>query len=320
MLIMLKIFSSSTSFFHSPIARARLEAAGHRVTYRDGERPLSADELEPLVAGYDVIIAGLEPYNERILRAALPTVRLVARVGAGYDNVDVAAAQRLGIPVTYTPGANAHAVAEHTLGILLALARQIPAMDRTVKQGRWQKAIGCELYGKTLGIIGAGGIGLEVARRARAFGMKLLATNRSSRPAAALELGIRFVSLEELLRQADVVSLHCNSKRGAPPLIDAQALALMKPSALLVNTARGALVDEAALFAALSSQRIAGAALDVFMHEPPTGSRLLGLDNVILTPHTGASAHEAIERMSDMAVDEIFCLAAARPFINQARS
>ena len=316
---MLKIFSTSNSFFNSPQARARLESHGHTVVYHNGEQPLTAAELKPLVAGYDVIIAGLEPYNQEILQAALPTLRLVARVGAGYDNIDVAAAKRLGIPVTYTPGANAQSVAEHTFGLLLALARHIPAMDRNVREGRWKKAVGCELYQKTLGIVGAGSIGLEVARRAKAFGMNLIAHDKYPRPEAVVELGLKYLPLEELLLRADVVTLHCNARPGAAPLIDSQALSQMKPSALLVNTARGSLIDEVALCEALANGRLAGAALDVYTTEPPSTPALLSLENVILTPHTGASVQEAIERMSDMAIDEIEHLAHGRPFEHLAK-
>jgi len=316
---MLKIFSTSNSFFNSPGARARLESLGHSVVYHNGEQPLTAAELKPLVAGYDVIIAGLEPYSDEILQAALPTLRLVARVGAGYDNIDVAAASRLGLPVTYTPGANAQSVAEHTFGLLLALARNIPAMDRNVREGRWKKAVGCELFQKTLGIVGAGSIGLEVAKRAKAFGMNLIAHDKFPRPEAVAELGIKYLPLDELLRRSDVVSLHCNARPGEPPLINAAALAQMKPTALLVNTARGALVDELALCEALTAGKLAGAALDVYTSEPPSTPDLLALHNVVLTPHTGASVQEAIERMSNMAIDEIENLAHCRPFSHLAK-
>jgi D-3-phosphoglycerate dehydrogenase len=231
------------------------------------------------------------------LLAAAPALRAIARAGTGVDNVDLDAASARGIVVLNAPGANSVSVAEHTLALMLALARNVTRADRSLKAGRWEKArlTGIELRGKTLGIVGLGRVGQEVALRARAFGMHLLAHDPYIASQVAEELGVDLVALDELCARADFISLHVPSTPATRHLFDAARLGQIKPGARLINTARGDLVDEDALADAIEAGRLAGAALDVFQEEPPRHHRLLSLPQVIVTPHIAASTAEAQE-------------------------
>lgn len=224
-------------------------------------------------------------------------LRVIGRAGVGVDNVDLEAATRQGIAVMNTPGANAVAVAEHTFALMLALARFIPRADATTRAGKWEKKSlqGSELRGKTLGIAGLGKVGLEVARRARSFAMNVIAHDPFVSSTVARELNLRLVSLDELYAESDYLSLHVGLTPQTAGMINAEAIQKMKRGARLVNCARGELIDDAALAAALQSGHLAGAALDVFPQEPPKNSPLLALPNVIATPHIAGSTHEAQE-------------------------
>ncbi len=226
-----------------------------------------------------------------------PRLRVIGRAGVGVDNVDVDTATRRGIVVMNTPGANAVAVAELTISLMLSLARHVPRADQLTRAGKWEKKSlqGTELRGKILGIVGLGRIGIEVSRRAKAFGMRVIASDPYVAPALAQELGIVLCQLEELYAQADYISLHLGLTPQTAGLLDAMAFARMKRGVRLVNCARGELVDEAVLAEALRSGQVAAAALDVFASEPPASSPLLALSNVVLTPHLGASTAEAQE-------------------------
>ena len=224
-------------------------------------------------------------------------LRVIGRAGVGVDNVDLEAATRLGIAVMNTPGANAVAVAEHTMTMALAMARHLCRADALMHAGKWEKKSlqGTELRGKTLGIVGLGRIGMEVSRRARAFGMKLVAHDPFVSPEVARQAEIELTTLEKVLAAADYVTLHLALTPQSAGMINAETLRQMKKGARLINCARGELVDEAAVAAALSHGHLAGAALDVFAEEPPKNSPLLTMPNVILTPHIGGSTHEAQE-------------------------
>jgi D-3-phosphoglycerate dehydrogenase len=228
-----------------------------------------------------------------------PRLRVIGRAGVGVDNVDVEAATRRGILVMNTPGGNAVSVAEHTFALLLALARSVPQANASIQAGRWEKSSlsGTELRGKTIGLVGLGRVGTEVARRARALEMKVLAYDPYVTPAAAREVEVDLVPLDDLLRQSDVVSLHTSLSAATEKMIDAAAIAKMKKGARLVNCARGELIDEAALAEALRSGHLAGAALDTFAQEPPKNSPLIGLPNLIATPHIAGSTAEAQEEV-----------------------
>jgi len=225
--------------------------------------------------------------------------------GVGVDHIDLKAAARLGIIVANCPGTNNQAVADLTIGLMLALARQIPAVDRKLRQHIWGRHSGSELWQKTLGLVGLGRVGCDVARRALGFEMKILAYDPYVSAAQARASQVTLAPLDEVIAAADFLSLHASLTDETRGLIGAAQLRQMKPTAYLINTARGGLVDEAALYQALTEGVIAGAALDAFAEEPPWNSLLLTLDNVVVTPHIGAHTREAIERVGLLAVQNV---------------
>jgi D-3-phosphoglycerate dehydrogenase len=226
-------------------------------------------------------------------------LRVVGRAGVGVDNIDLEAATKRGVLVMSTPGGNAVSVAEHTFALMLALARQVPRLDRAIHEGRWEKssAAGTEVRGKTLGLIGLGRIGSEVAVRADGFDMRVLGYDPFISEAAAQELNVELVPLDQLLAESDFISLHTALSPATQNLINAANIAKMKTGARIINAARGELIDEAALAAALKNGKLAGAAVDVFAEEPPKNSPLVGLPNVIGTPHVAGSTAEAQEEV-----------------------
>ena len=276
-----------------------LRDAGYELVECPNEQPLTAPELTEWITDVDGAILGLDAVTPEVLDRA-SRLRVISRYGVGIDAVDMAAATRRGAVVTITPGANSVAVAELTLALLLALARSIPYHDRHAKQDDWRRVQGMELFGATLGIVGLGQIGREVAQQAAALGMRVLFHD----PLVAGDLGglaVEPCALEELLATSDVVSLHLPVTDDTRHLIDAGALGRMKPTAYLINTARGGLVDEQALYEALTQKQIAGAACDVFATEPPDANGLVALDNFIATPHIGSATRQTTLRMGLMA-------------------
>jgi D-3-phosphoglycerate dehydrogenase len=259
------------------------------------------DELDRALAGAHALIVRSETRVTADLLARAPHLRVVARAGTGVDTIDVPAATRRGIAVMNAPGANTVSAGEHALGLLLALVRRIPEAAAAMRTGGWDRKRfeGTELRGKTMGVVGLGRIGAHVAQLARAFGMSVVAHDPYLLPERATELGVPLLALEDLLRAADVVTLHVALTDQTHHLINAERLRLMKPTAVLINTARGELVDEAALADAVREKRIGGAAIDVFAVEPlPADSPLRALDRVLLTPHLAASTAEAQERVA----------------------
>lgn len=245
---------------------------------------------------------------------ALPDLALIAVFGTGTDNIDLDAASRLGIAVTNAPGANARSVAEHAIALTLAVARAVPRHDRELRAGRWVHFEGPELEGKTFGVVGLGAIGRQAARMAAALGMRVLAWTPSENAARARAAGAEWVGLDDLLRRSDVVSLHLAASERSRGIIGARALALLKPTAILINTARGSLIDEDALVETLRAGRIFGAGLDVFADEPlPAGHPLTELENVVLTPHAGWVTREARERLLRLPVQNIVAYLDGRP-------
>lgn len=233
-------------------------------------------------------------------------LKVIGRAGVGVDNVDLEEATRRGVLVMNTPGGSSVSVAEHTLALMLALARSVPQANASIHAGKWEKsASGMELRGKTLGLIGFGRIGTEVARRARALEMQVVAHDPYVTPAAARELEVELVSLEELLRRSDVVSLHTSLSPSTEKMIDAAAISKMKQGARIINCARGELIDESALAEALRSGKLAGAGLDTFAVEPPKNSPLIGLPTVVATPHIGASTKEAQEEVGTAVAQQV---------------
>jgi len=287
-------------------AAAPLRQAGYRLRTSLYDPARRTEDLIAALADADAAIVGLDPIDGAVLDRT-PRLRVVARTGVGYDNIDVAAASARDVVVCATVGSNDRTVAELTWGLILALARRIPQHDALVRAGRWERTHGMELWGKTLGVVGFGAIGRAVARRGAGFEMTVLAHDPGPDEQAARALGVTLCSLPALLSVSDVVTLHVPLDRGSHHLIGEIELGMMKPSALLINTSRGGVVDEPALVAALHEGAIGGAALDVFAAEPP-GPVLEGLKdlpNVVLTPHYAGGTKESIARALHMAVDNV---------------
>jgi len=289
-----------------------LRRAGYELLFSPYDRPLQPHELVELIGDAVAVIAGVDSFPKEVFERA-PRLRVISRFGVGVDNVDLAAATEHKVVVTITPGANAVAVAELTILLMLALARHLPAHDRWTRSGEWKRVTGMELAGATLGIVGLGRIGREVASRARAFGMRIVFTDPVPPPEALVdELEATPLSLDDLLPTSDVVSLHLPLTNETYHLIGARELARMKSTAFLINTARGGLVDEQALYEALKEKRLAGAAFDVFEQEPPGASPLLQLDNFIAMPHTGSATVQTARRMGWMAAQNALAVLEGR--------
>jgi D-3-phosphoglycerate dehydrogenase len=264
-------------------------------------------ELIRRIRDADVVlnIRGYTRFSAAVL-AECKRLRLISIWGTGTDHIDSAAARARGVTVTNTPGVNAHAVAEHTIALMLAVARRIPSMDAAVRGGEWPRGLLVQLEGKTLGVVGLGAIGSRVATLASAFGMTLLASTLGNDDGRSATVGARHVPLDALLRESDFVSLHLRLSERTTRHIDRVRLALMKPTAFLINTARAGLVDRDGLLEALGESRIAGAGLDVFHDEPVRADDpLLRLPNVVLTPHNAGSTAEALDRGLHQAVENV---------------
>jgi D-3-phosphoglycerate dehydrogenase len=286
-------FRQTAGEHHDLLAKSPVD-----VRFPDHDRPLHEAELIELVRGCAGLIVGVDPVTERVLEAG--PLRVVVKYGSGTDNIDLAAGARLGVKISSTPGANARSVAELTIALLFALARHVVAHDRAVRAGSWSRLGAIELAGKRLGVVGYGAVGREVARLAACLGIEVVAHD----PFVESD-EVELVGLDDLLASCDAVSLHVPLDDSTRGMIGANALERMRSGALLVNTARGGLVDEEALADALSSGRLGGAALDAFAVEPPTGSPLLGLENVVLSPHAGAATAEAAQRTALQAVRQL---------------
>jgi D-3-phosphoglycerate dehydrogenase len=300
----MKMLVTARSFRQTPGRhKDLLEQSGHQVVESTLDRPLKEPEMAELISDVDGVILGMDEVTARVIEAGRQ-LKVLSRYGVGVDRVDLLAATEAEVVVTNTPGTNHIAVAELTLGLMLSLARRIPQHNRSAKEGSWARGKGTELGGKTVGIIGLGAVGREVAKRLRGFGAKLIVYD----PYVSLDVvdgeGAQSVDLETLLREGDVVTLHVPLTEETRGMLGQQELALMKPAAYLVNTARAELTDEDALYEALKSGGIGGAALDVFGQEPPPpGYPLLQLSNVLATPHIGATTYESIVRMGTLAVE-----------------
>jgi phosphoglycerate dehydrogenase-like enzyme len=291
-------------------AGRRLAAAGCAVRLAPKVAERSAADTASLLRGVSAAIVSTDPFDAEVLASA-SDLRVIARVGVGTDTIDVDAATRRGVAVCTTPGANASSTADHAVALMLAALRRIPEHDAGIRSARWARtgaATPWELNRLTVGLVGLGAIGRLVRRRLTGFRAHVLVCD----PAAPSEPGTEVVELDELLARSDVVSLHLPLTEATRHLIDRRRLALMRPHAVLVNTARGGLVDEAALVEALEGGRLRAAALDVFEHEPPTHRRLLALRNAILTPHVGGVSERSVEEMTRRATDAVVDVLAGR--------
>ena len=297
-----------------PLAREGIELlrAQHEVDERPG---LSREELCASIGGYEALVVRSQVAVDAELIAAGTKLIVIGRAGVGVDNVDLDAATRAGVTVVNAPTGNTIAAAEHTLALMFGLARHIAAADASVRRGEWKRGqfTGNELRGRTLGIIGLGKIGQAIADRARALEMPVLGVDPFVTAEQAALHGVELVDLDGLLTRSDVVTVHVPLTRTTRGLIGIDALARMKPGALLLNVARGGVVDEAAVAQALRKGRLAGAAIDVFEHEPPTDSPLLDAPNTLLTPHLGASTEEAQVLVAEEVASQVLDVLAGRP-------
>jgi len=279
------------------LSPATVDALGPDFEVRSVDGTDRAALLAELATANAILVRSATKVDAEALAAA-PHLKVIARAGVGLDNVDIKAATAAGVMVVNAPTSNIISAAELTVGHILSLARHIPPAHGALAQGQWKRSkyTGIELYEKTVGIIGLGRIGALVAARLQAFGVNIIAFDPYITSARAQQLGVHPVTLDELLEQSDFVTIHMPKTPETTGMISAPQLKLMKPTAFVVNVARGGLIDEADLYTALVEGTIAGAGLDVFVNEPPTGSPLLGLDNLISTPHLGASTDEAQEK------------------------
>lgn len=294
---------SATFGIFDTTALSRLEAAGCTVRINPYGRPLSGDEIVEFACDCDAIILGNDRLDAHTIDR-LPLLRIVARHGAGFDNIDFAEAVRRGITITNTPGANREETADLTFALILDLARMITQTVTQLKSGVWNKIPGRSLYGKTIGIIGVGAIGMAVAARAMGFGMDILGYDIVQRDEAS-RYGLLYTSLNELLEKSDVVSIHTPLTSATRNLLGARELRRMKEGALLINTARAGIVRESALERALVTGGLGGYAMDVYEREPPTLPKFCEMPNVLTTPHIGSATLEANCRMGDMVADNI---------------
>lgn len=296
----------------------RLAPWGSVVVHRD--RPPTREEKLARVADADVILSSRSSVTwRREDMAALPGLRMIATCSVGTDAIDLDAARERGIVVSNQPGVNAPFVAEHMFGLMFAVAKQAAAQTIALKAGRWELPVNAMLQGKQLGVVGTGAIGAEMARLAQAIGMRVVAWTFNPSHERGEELGVTYVELDELLETSDVVSLHVRLTEASTGLIDTDALARMKPTAILLNGARGAVVDHPALVTALTAGRLFGAGLDVFPDEPlGADDPILSCDRVVLTPHAADQTPEAVDATNRAAVDNVIAFLEGNPRVNAA--
>ncbi|MGB9662165.1 MAG: phosphoglycerate dehydrogenase [Moorellaceae bacterium] len=288
----------------SPLPLKVLEERGFTIVRNHLDRPLNEEELLELVRDADALIVGIDRVTRQVITHA-PRLKVISKYGVGIDNIDLEAAAERGITVTNTPEVNTEAVADLTVGLMLAAARQIPQADASMRQGQWKKFMGMALFGKTVALLGTGRIGRAVARRLKGFNTKLLLYDVHPDPSFAAEVQGEYVELTRALREADYISLHLPLLPETANLIGEKELRLMKPNAVLVNTSRGGIVEEKALARALRERWIRAAALDVFAEEPPRDQDLLSLSSAVFTPHIGAYTEEAVLLMGLEAAENV---------------
>ncbi|MDI9485364.1 MAG: phosphoglycerate dehydrogenase [Bacillota bacterium] len=277
---------------------------GYELVFNPYGRILTEEEMAEHIADADGIIVGLDPLNKEVLAKA-KNLKVISKYGVGIDNIDLEAATERGIMVANAPGTNNVAVAELAVGLMLDVARRISLCDRMIRSGQWSKQQGFQLQGKTLGLIGTGLIGREVAKRAKGFDMEIICSDLYPDYEWAESIGASYMETGDVLRKADVISLHLPLVKNTYHMISTEQFAMMKETAILINTARGGLVDEAALLEALKNGVIAGAGFDVYEEEPPLNSPLRELDNMVLTAHIGAHTKEAATAMAYLSVENL---------------
>jgi len=285
-------------------AMKKLHAFASSLVFNPTGKPLTEDELIPLLSGCDGCVAGLDFFTAKVIEST-DNLKVISRYGSGVDRVDLAAAKAKNIAVCNTPNANTQAVADLTIALLLCLARKIPVLDKKTREGQWPRSTGIELFGKTIGILGLGAIGKAVAHRASGFSMRILAYDPFMNIEYAESNGIVSAGFDTVIQEADFLCLHLPLTDETRNIISADVMKAMKKDAIIVNTARGGLIDEAAAYDHLVSGDLGGLGLDVFETEPPQESPLFKLENVVLTPHIAAHTAEATAAMADMSVQNL---------------
>lgn len=301
----MKVLVTPRSFGkENPGLFTRLEAAGLEIIRNDTGAVLDETSMRTRIADCEGVIAGIDPLDKSVLDCA-PILRAISKYGVGLDNIDLVECERRGIKVSRTVGANSNAVADYAFTLMLGVARRVALIDRHCRQKDWSKITSLDVFGKTLGIIGLGAIGKCVVRRAAGFEMRILATDAVWDDEFAVQHDIVRTDVDRICSEADFITLHCNLTDATRNIIDARRIGMMRKTAVLVNTARGGLIDETALLAALRNKQIWGAGLDVFSKEPPVDEAWYTLDNVILGSHCSASTRGAVELMGSMAVSNL---------------
>jgi D-3-phosphoglycerate dehydrogenase len=287
----------------------KLREKGFEVILDPRYRKLTEAELVEQLPGVYAHVVSAETITEKVIRAA-DSLKVISRMGVGYDQVDVQAATKNGVAVTITPGANAEAVAEYTLALMMALARKVIHIDRMARDGVWKSCFDTSLYRETLGIIGLGNIGRQVAKLVSGFHMKILAYDEFQDKVYAQKHNITYCSLDDLLKESDFVTIHAPLNENTRNMLSEREFLLMKPSALIINCARGGIINEAALYEALKNKNLAGAALDVFENEPlQKDNPLLILDNVIVSTHTAGITYKGRGKVIEMAIQNVMDIA-----------
>ena len=290
-------------------AKKMLEEKGFEVIENPFGRPFTFPELEKVIHEISAVVAGVDTWNQDVFKMA-PKLKVIARFGVGIDNIDLKKAKEYGIKVTNAKGRNANAVAEMTVGLILAAIRNIPYLNHSLRQGNWDRFVGIEMAGKHLGLLGFGAIGQLVAAKLRGFDLQVFAFDKYPQLEKAKHLGVSMAAMEDILRQSDIVSLHLPSTEETYHVLGKEQFAMMKDGAYLINTARGSLVDEKALYEALISRKLGAAAIDVYEEEPARPTHpLLRLDNIVVTPHTAAETYEtyaSVSRVTAQAIIDVF--------------
>lgn len=301
-----KILITTRSVADCETAVRMLRDEGHEIAVHIGRGSMEENEFAQAIKGADALIVGVDPVTRKVISSGVPELKIIARNGVGYNNVDLECARQYKIPVTIAPGASTLSVCELALGMMFAAARRICEQSQDIKSLRWKRQMGFELTGKTLGIIGCGNIGSEVAVRAAALGLRVLAHDVRENERVRNLPGARYAELGELLREADIITLHLPVTESTCGLVDRKFLEQVKPGAVLINTARGKLVDEAETARALEEGRLSCYAADTLAEEPARADNpLLGNPHTIITPHCGAYTREAVERCGVMVAEEV---------------
>lgn len=302
---MKKILITPRSFGkHSSEPFDMLKNQGYEVVVNPYGRIMTEDEMIKGIEYVDGIIVGVDPLNSNVLRNA-KNLKIISKYGVGTDNIDMEYARNNNIPVAITRGANSDAVADYAFALMLAVARKVLTIDKECRNLDWKKVTAIDMYGKTIGILGLGSIGKGVAKRAKGFDMKVLAYDTYKDYEFARYNGIEFVELERIYKECDFISIHLPLMQETKNIIGKKEFDMMKNTAVLVNTARGGLIDECALYEALKNNTIWGAGIDVFEKEPPEKSEILKLDNIVIGSHCAASTYEAVDNMGKISAQNI---------------